>query len=218
MLCKASCSAPYHVWSLVRRVSHDPRRQTPCVDQSNPRHLVRLGKSTPFCMIPGGTYNLGLPCIASVVGISTSNTMNSTTDRFLGGCAKGNAAAIDTELRLGLQQCEAQRPYLCSLCTRSFTSLQTLAGHQMVHRWEVEKLRRKHQAFLARSTAAVRLLDRVAGNASDLQPPREKKQPAVDEEEEAQEEEEEEEDEEGDGSVDLELKLRAGGLDLSLRL
>ncbi|RRT47005.1 hypothetical protein B296_00054033 [Ensete ventricosum] len=146
--------------------------------------------------------------------------MNSTTDRFLGGCAKGNAAAIDTELRLGLQQCEAQRPYLCSLCTRSFTSLQTLAGHQMVHRWEVEKLRRKHQAFLARSAAAVRLLDRVTGNASaaNLQPPREKKQPAVDEEEEAQEEEEEDDDEEGDGSVDLELKLRAGGLDLSLRL
>ncbi|XP_065050369.1 uncharacterized protein LOC135680415 [Musa acuminata AAA Group] len=149
--------------------------------------------------------------------------MNST-DRFLSGRANGNAAAIDTELRLGLQQCEAQQPYLCSFCTKSFTSLQTLAGHQMVHRWEVEKLRRKHQAFLARSVAAVRSLDRVKENASttNLQPPREKKQLAVDddddEEEEEDDDDEEEEEEEEYGSVDLELKLRVGGLDLCLRL
>ncbi|XP_065017779.1 uncharacterized protein LOC135644234 [Musa acuminata AAA Group] len=126
-------------------------------------------------------------------------------------CSRSNsyASTIDAELKLGWQHDDdARRPpcygHACSLCTKSFTSLQALGGHQTAHRKEMEQMRRQHKAIMTTSPI-------VTGMSSDhvedkgttkLQPPREK-QLARDEE---------------DGSVDLELTLCGGGLDLTLRL
>ncbi|RWV77616.1 hypothetical protein BHE74_00041124 [Ensete ventricosum] len=128
-------------------------------------------------------------------------------------CSRSNiyASTIDVELKLGWQDEDARRPpcsgHACSLCTKSFTSLQALGGHQTAHRKEMEQMRRQHKAIMTAPPPIVTGTspDHVVedkGTTTNLQPLREK-QLARDEE---------------DGSVDLELTLCGGGLDLTLRL
>nr|CAD1831313.1 unnamed protein product [Ananas comosus var. bracteatus] len=58
---------------------------------------------------------------------------------------RGSNPTVDSELRLGPNQAQA---HACSLCSKSFNSLQALGGHQTAHRKEMEEIRRKHGAMV----------------------------------------------------------------------